>query len=245
MKGTFEPSTLDLLKACLCSGLRAYEVQELIEILADEGSVLEIREHFGVGMITSLIRIEGMPLGVIANQPKWKGGAIDADAGDKCARFAQLCDAFDIPILTLCDCPGFMVGPQDESDGLVRHISRMFVTLANIDVPTFCMVTRKCYGLGGQAMGGGSLNAAVFTLAWPTSEFGGMGLEGAVKLGYRKELEAIEDPEERLAEYERRVAQMYAGCAALRCRSFRCRLLFPEPALLQGQGHQLRAVFRG
>ncbi|MDC1479646.1 carbamoyl-phosphate synthase large subunit, partial [Pseudomonadales bacterium] len=131
------------------------------------------------------------------------------DGADKAARFLQLCDAFDIPILSLCDTPGIMVGPEIEKTALVRHAARMFVTGASITVPFFTIVLRKGYGLGAQAMAGGGFKASVFTVTWPTGEFGGMGLEGAVKLGYKKELEAIEDPEEREKSYEARVEQMY------------------------------------
>ena len=177
--------------------LRVYDVRNVIDLLADEGSVLELRRDFGVGMITAFIRIEGKPFGLVANNPKHLGGAIDATAGDKAARFMQLCDAFDIPMLSLCDTPGFMVGPEAEKTALVRHVARMFVTGASLTVPLFGIVLRKGYGLGAQAMIGGGFHASFFTVAWPTGEFGGMGLEGYVRLGFRKEMEAIEDPVER------------------------------------------------
>jgi acetyl-CoA carboxylase carboxyltransferase component/biotin carboxyl carrier protein len=189
--------------------LRFYDMREVIDGIADVASVLEIREQWGVGIITSFIRVEGRPIGVIANNPGHLSGAIDSDGADKGARFMQLCDAFDIPILSLCDCPGIMVGPESEKTALVRHAGRMFVVGANIDVPLMTIITRKGYGLGAQAMAGGSFKMPLFTVTWPTGEFGGMGLEGAVKLGYRKELQAIEDPEERKTTYEKMVADMY------------------------------------
>lgn len=189
--------------------LRVYDIREVIRLLADDDSVLELRPAFGLGMITSFIRIEGKPMGLVANNPAFLSGAIDSEGSDKAARFMQLCDAFDIPILTLCDTPGIMVGPEIEKTALVRHASRMFVTSSSLTVPLFSIVLRKGYGLGAQAMTGGGFKASVFTVTWPTGEFGGMGLEGAVKLGYRKELEAITDPEERVREYEKRVAAMY------------------------------------
>jgi acetyl-CoA carboxylase carboxyltransferase component/biotin carboxyl carrier protein len=189
--------------------LRIYDVREVIEILSDASSVLELRRDFGLGMVTALVRIEGRPVGIIANNPTHLAGAIDSDAADKASRFMQLCDAFDIPLLFLCDTPGIMVGPEVEQTALVRHAARMFVTGASISVPFFTIVLRKSYGLGAQAMAGGSFKAPVFTISWPTGEFGGMGLEGAVKLGYRKELAAIEDPAERLALYEQMVERMY------------------------------------
>ncbi|MEQ9629736.1 MAG: carboxyl transferase domain-containing protein [Roseitalea porphyridii] len=195
--------------------LRVYEIRDVIETLCDTGSVLELRKGFGVGMVTALARIEGRPIGIIANNPKHLGGAVDSEASDKGARFLQLCDAFDIPVLSLTDTPGFMVGPEVEKTALVRHCCRLFVTGANISVPLMAVILRKSYGLGAQAMVGGSMRAPLFTVAWPTGEFGGMGLEGAVKLGYRKELEAIDDPEERRQLFDKMVARMYERGKAL------------------------------
>lgn len=189
--------------------LRYYDMRSVVEGIADVGSVLEIRPTWGIGIITAFIRVEGRPVGVIANNPGHLSGAIDAPGADKGARFMQLCDAFDIPILSLVDCPGIMVGPEIEKTAVVRHAGRMFVVGANIDVPLMTIVIRKSYGLGAQAMAGGSFKAPMFTVTWPTGEFGGMGLEGAVKLGFRKELQAIEDPAERLAAYEKMVADSY------------------------------------
>ena len=195
--------------------LRVYDIRTVIDLLADEGSVLEIRRDFGVGMVTAFIRIEGKPFGLIANNPKHLGGAIDAPAGDKAARFMQLCDAFDIPLLSLCDTPGFMVGPEAEKTAIVRHVARMFVTGASLTVPLFGIVLRKGYGLGAQSMIGGGFHASFFTVAWPTGEFGGMGLEGYVRLGFRKEMEAIEDPAEREEYYQGKVAELYANGKAV------------------------------
>jgi acetyl/propionyl-CoA carboxylase alpha subunit len=195
--------------------LRAYDVRTVIETLADTGSVLELRRHFGRGIVTALIRIEGRPLGLVANNPMHLGGAIDSDGADKAARFMQLCDAFDLPILSLCDTPGMMVGPEVEKTALVRHCCRLFVTGGSVTVPIFTIVLRKGYGLGAQAMAGGSFHVPVFTVAWPTAEFGGMGLEGSVKLGYRNELAAIADPAERRAAFEEMVARAYEHGKAL------------------------------
>ncbi len=188
---------------------RGYDMRELIATLADTDSVLELRRGWGHGMITAFIRIEGRPMGVMANNPLHLGGAIDSDAADKAARFMQLCDAHDIPLLSLCDNPGNMVGPEAEKTGLVRHCCRAYVVGANLSIPTFMVMTRKSYGLGKLAMTGGGMRLGVFAIAWPTGEFGGMGLEGQVKLGRRKELAAIEDPAERLATYEKWVADLY------------------------------------
>jgi acetyl/propionyl-CoA carboxylase alpha subunit/acetyl-CoA carboxylase carboxyltransferase component len=195
--------------------LRVYDIRSVIDLVADKDSVLELRRDYGVGMITALIRIEGKPFGLIANNPRHLGGAIDADAGDKAARFLQLCDAFDLPIVSLCDTPGFMVGPEAEKTAIVRHVSRMFVTGASLTVPLFGIVLRKGYGLGAQSMIGGGFHASFFTAAWPTGEFGGMGLEGYVRLGFRKEMEAIADPGERETYYRNKVAELYANGKAV------------------------------
>ncbi|MCY3932856.1 MAG: carbamoyl-phosphate synthase large subunit [Acidobacteria bacterium] len=195
--------------------LRLYDMQEIVHTLADVGSVLEIRPKFGIGVITAFIRVEGRPMGVIANNPHHLAGAIDSDGSDKGARFLQLCDAFDIPVLSLMDCPGIMVGPDHEKTALVRHCARMFNTGANLSVPLFGVVVRKAYGLGVQAMCGASALVGFFTVGWPTAEFAGMNIEGAVKLGYRKELAAIEDSEERRLEFERRVEASYERAKAV------------------------------
>jgi acetyl/propionyl-CoA carboxylase alpha subunit/acetyl-CoA carboxylase carboxyltransferase component len=195
--------------------LRVYDVRTVIDTLCDQGSVLELRRAFGLGMVTALVRIEGKPLGIVANNPTHLAGAIDSDGSDKAARFLQLCDAFDLPVLFLCDTPGMMVGPEVEKTALVRHCCRLFVTGANLGVPFGTIVLRKAYGLGAQAMAGGSFHAGTFAISWPTGEFGGMGLEGAVKLGYRKELEAVSDAGERRALFDKMVAAAYARGKAL------------------------------
>ncbi len=200
--------------------LRAYNVREIIKTLADEGSVLELRREFGVGIITALIRIEGRPFGLSANNCFHLGGAIDADAADKAARFTQLLDAFDLPLITLCDTPGFMVGPDAEKTAQVRHFARMFTTAAGATITMFAVVLRKGYGLGAMAMVGGGYHRPVFNIAWPTGEFGGMGLEGAVKLGFKKDLEAVEDPGERQKLYDSLVAGAYEHGKAINMASF-------------------------
>jgi acetyl-CoA carboxylase carboxyltransferase component/biotin carboxyl carrier protein len=200
--------------------LRVYDIRSLIETLADLGSVLELRRQFAPGLVTAFIRIEGKPFGLLANNPMHLGGAIDAQAGDKAARFMQLCDAFDIPMLSLCDTPGFMVGPESEKQATVRHVSRMFVAAASLSVPFFTVVLRKGYGLGAQAMAAGSFHSPLFTIAWPSGEFGAMGLEGAVRLGYAKELAAVEDPAEREKLFDKMVAKAYQNGKAINMASF-------------------------
>jgi len=190
--------------------LRVYDVRKVIDALADANSVLELRPHFGPGIVTALVRVEGRPFGLIANDPRHMGGAIEADDADKAARFMQLCEVHRLPVLSLCDTPGFMVGPEIEVRAQVRHVCRMFVVGAHMTVPYFTVVLRKGYGLGAMAMAAGGFHDSFFTVAWPTGEFGGMGLEGAVKHGFRKELEAIKDPAEREATYKFFVEQAYA-----------------------------------
>jgi len=200
--------------------VRAYDIRRVINALFDTGSVLELRRDFGLGMVTALARVEGRSLGVVANNPTHLGGAIDTPAADKAARFLQLCDAFDVPVVFLCDTPGFMVGPDSEATAAVRHMSRMFVTGANLTVPFGTVIVRKGYGLGAQAMTGGSFKAPLFCVSWPTGEFGGMNLEGAVRLGQRRELEAIADPAERERAYQEMVERMYAHGKATNMASY-------------------------
>ncbi len=198
---------------------RAYDVHRAIDGVVDVGSVLELRPRFARGMVTALARIDGRPLGVVANNPMQLGGAITGDGADKAARFLQLCEAFALPVLFLCDTPGFMVGPDIERAAHVRHCSRMFLAGAALTVPFMTVVLRKGYGLGAQAMAGGSFHATLMTASWPTGEFGGMGLEGAVRLGFRRELDAIEDEAKRDAEFGALVAAAYEMGKALNTAS--------------------------
>jgi acetyl-CoA carboxylase carboxyltransferase component len=199
--------------------VRVYDVRAVIDLLADVGSVLELRPRFGEGIITALVRIEGRPMGLIANNPAHLGGAIDRDAADKAARFLQLCDGHGLPIVSLCDTPGFMVGPESEKTATVRHFSRLFVTGANLTVPICAVVLRKAYGLGAMAMFGGGAKVPYATVSWPTAEFGAMGLEGAVKLGFRRELDAIADPVQRKETLDQMVKIAYERGKALNAAS--------------------------
>ena len=200
---------------------RAYDIRRVVELLADDDSVLELRAGFGIGAVTALIRIEGRPMGLIANNPMHQAGALGADESDKIARFIQMCDAFDLPIVSLCDTPGIMVGTEAERTALVRHASRVFVNAANITVPFFTIVLRKAYGLGAMAMGGGSFHqGSFFSVSWPTGEFGSMGFEGQIRLGYRAELAAIEDEQARQARFQELVDGLYAHGKALNVAPF-------------------------
>ena len=209
-----EPNAQALRQVVPENRLRVYDVRRALQHLFDMGSVLELRAGFGAGMVTALARIEGRAVGVLANNPLHLGGAIDPDAADKAARFMQLCNAHGLPLLSLVDTPGFMVGPDVEAQAQVRHASRLFVVGASLRVPCVAVVLRKGYGLGAMAMTAGGFHATDATVSWPTGEFGGMGLEGAVRLGYRKELAAAHSDEAREALFQQLLAaQVDAGGA--------------------------------
>jgi len=195
--------------------LRVYDTRAALQGIADVGSLLELRTGFGQGIHTALARIEGRPVGLLANNPLHLGGAIDADAADKAARFMQLCNAHGLPLVSLVDTPGFMVGPDTEATAQVRHVSRLFIAAAHLRVPYLSVVLRKGYGLGAMAMTAGGFHSPLFTVAWPTGEFGAMGLEGAVRLGFRRELEAVPEGPERQALYDQLVAQQYDKGSAI------------------------------
>ncbi len=197
-----------------------YDIREVIETLCDIDSVLELRKEFAPNLVTALVRIEGRAYGLFANDSRIMGGAIEHNAGDKLARFTQLCDAYDIPMLSLVDCPGFMVGPDSEKNATVRHISRVYVNAASSTIPLFTVVLRKCYGIGAMAMAGGGYTAPIFAAAWPNAEFGAMGIEGAVRIAARKLLDAIEDPAEREAKFKELVDKEYQRGSALNVASF-------------------------
>jgi len=199
---------------------RVHDARALLRTLADEQSVLELRPRFGRTVVTALARIEGRPVGAIANDPSHLAGALDADGSDKAARFMQLCDAFGLPLLSLVDTPGFMVGPESEQTAAVRHTARMFVTAATLTVPLLCVIVRRAFGLGAQAMAGGSLHAPAITLAWPSGELGAMGVEGAVRLALRNELAAIEDEAQREQRVKDLVAAVRANSSALNAATY-------------------------
>jgi len=197
-----------------------YDVRTVISTLADTDSFLELRPKFGPEMITGLIRIEGKPFGVIANNCRHQAGAIAAEGADKAARLMQLCDAHGLPMVSLVDTPGFMVGPEVERRAQVRHVCRMFVVGSHLTVPFFTVFLRRGYGLGAQAMAKGGFHEPFLAVAWPTGEFGGMGLEGAVRAGFRRELEAVKDPQEREELYEKLLASLYERGKAINMASY-------------------------
>jgi acetyl-CoA carboxylase carboxyltransferase component len=194
---------------------RSHDMRRVIDGLVDAGSAIELRSGFGRGVHTVLARLGGRPVGLLASNPLHLGGAIDADAADKAARFMRLCDVHGIALVSLIDTPGFMVGPEVEAQAQVRHVSRMFVAAAHLRVPFLAVVLRKAYGLGAMAMAAGGFHAPLATAAWPSGEFGAMGLEGAVRLGYRKELEALPEGEPREARVRELLARQVAEGRAL------------------------------
>jgi acetyl-CoA carboxylase carboxyltransferase component len=215
LDGWVAPDALALRDVVPENRLRVYDSTAAMSGLVDQGSLLVLRNGFGVGIHTALARIEGRPVGLMASNPLYLGGAIDVDGADKAARFMQLCNAHGLPIVSLVDTPGFMVGPDTEARAQVRHASRLFVVAASLRVPFFSVVLRKGYGLGAMGLTAGGFHAPVFTVAWPTAEFGAMGLEGAVRLGYRKELEAEPEGPRRDALFEELLARQYASGAAV------------------------------
>ncbi len=210
----------ELRKMIPANRRRTYDVRKVIKSISDTDSFLELRKDFGRNMIVGMTRIEGRPLGLIANNPSQGGGAIDSDAADKASKLIQICEAFGMPLLSLCDTPGIMVGPEAEHAATVRHANRMFIIGSKATVPIFTIVTRRAYGLGSMAMAGGSFHVPHFTVSWPTGEFGGMGLEGAVKLGFRRELKAAENESERETLYEKLLAEAYAKGSAINTASY-------------------------
>lgn len=198
---------------------KAYDMRDALVIVADEGSFQEIGRGFGIGAICGFARVKGRAVGIFANNPLHLGGAIDAEAARKAARFLELCDAWEMPVVTLCDTPGFMVGPEIEAAGQVAHVSQLFVAGSRFAQPLVTIILRKAYGLGAMAMAGGGFSRPIYCCSWPTGEVGAMGLEGAVQLGYRDQLLAIADPKAREAEYNRLVDELYERGSALNAAS--------------------------
>ncbi|MBO0731432.1 MAG: biotin carboxylase, partial [Acidimicrobiaceae bacterium] len=199
---------------------RSYDMRAVVDLLTDTASVLELRKDFGPSIITALGRVEGWPLGIVASNPMALGGAIDSAAADKMTRFVRVCETFDLPVLSLCDTPGILVGPEAEKEATVRHAARLFVATASLRVPLLCVVLRKAYGLGAQAMFGGSVHAPFFTVAWPTAQFGSMGVEGMVRLGFRRELDQLEDEDERRRFFDEQARSIYEKGSALTAATY-------------------------
>jgi len=211
----------DELRAIMPQDRRyTYEVRDIIKIISDTDTFLETKEKYGKSIVTGFIRIEGQAIGLLASDCKFLGGAIDSESSEKAADFINRCNDHKMPLLVLADTPGFMVGPDSEKEGAVRRMATLFKAGAQFSAPLIAIFLRKGYGLGAQALVGGSLHRPVFTAAWPTGEFGGMGLEGAVKLGYKKELEAIEDEKEKEELFNKLVAKMYEVGQANEAASF-------------------------
>ena len=197
-----------------------YEIREILKLIADKESLIEIKKDYGRAIVTGFMRIEGHATAFIASDCKHLGGAVDSESADKASDFFDLCSDKNMPIVSFVDTPGFMVGPDSEKEGAVRRMSNLFKSGSKLVSPLVAIFLRKGYGLGAQALVGGSLHKPAFTAAWPTGEFGGMGLEGAVKLGFKKELEAIKDPDEKEKLYEKLVSNMYDAGKAVEVASF-------------------------
>jgi len=214
------PSQKDIAKLLPEDRRFVYDVRKIINTLADENSFTELQKDYGSGIINGFIRIEGKVFALICNDCKVLGGAIDAEAAEKTAAFLRFCEAFKFPIVSLCDTPGFMVGPDSETQAAVRKTSELFTAGAKLTVPIVTIFLRKAYGLGAMAMAGGSFVKPIYSASWPTGEFGGMGLEGAVRLGYKKELIAVKDDKERQKLFDDLVAQAYAKGQALEAAAY-------------------------
>jgi acetyl-CoA carboxylase carboxyltransferase component len=213
------PPKSDLSSVLPADRRYTYAVMDIINGIVDLSSFIQIGAQYGTALVSGLARLNGRPIGVIANNCKVLGGAIDIDAANKLNRFLALCNQFAIPIVSLVDTPGFMVGPEHERQGAVRQLSQVFTTGAQLSVRFVAVVVRKCYGLGAQAMLAGSTRNPDYTISWPSGEFGAMGLEGAIKLGFKKELENIKDPVERQAMFDQLVAQQYQRGKAIEVAS--------------------------
>jgi acetyl-CoA carboxylase carboxyltransferase component len=196
--------------------LRSYEVQAAINLIFDTGSVLVLQAGHGIGIVTAFARLNGQPIAVIANNPQHLGGAIDPEAADKLANFFALCNQYRLPVVSLVDTPGFMVGPEVEAQAQVRYASQLFIAAAKLTVPLVAVVLRKAYGLGAMAMTAGGFHEALATMAWPSAEFGAMGLEGSVRLGYKKELTAVLDDAKREALFKQLLAKQFDEGKAIR-----------------------------
>jgi acetyl-CoA carboxylase carboxyltransferase component len=217
----FDSLDQELLKNILPNDRRfSYEIRDVIEIVADLDSFIELKKGYGRSLVTGFIRVEGIAFGLLASDCKFLGGAIDSDSADKAAEFFEFCNDQGLPMVSLVDTPGFMVGPDSEKEGAPRRMGRLFKSSSTFKNNLVSIFLRKGYGLGAQAIVGGSLHKSTYTCAWPSGEFGGMGLEGAVKLGYKKELEAISDPKEKEILYSKLVDKMYEAGQAMEAASF-------------------------
>jgi acetyl-CoA carboxylase carboxyltransferase component len=189
-KGDWSAADQSMLQSAMPDDRRyTYDIRKLIELLVDTGSFIELQQQYGKTIVVGFMRIEGHPFGLIANDNRVLGGAVDATSAGKAAKFLNLCSSFSLPVVSLCDTPGFMVGPDSEAEGAARKMAEFFTAGANLRAPLVCIFLRKAYGLGAMAMAGSSFVKPVYSAAWPMGEFGAMGLEGAVKLGFKKELE--------------------------------------------------------
>ena len=192
--------------------VKAYDMREVISRIVDDGDFLEVHRQFAQNIIVGLARLGGHPVGVVAQQPAYLAGVLDIDSSDKAARFVRFCDAFNIPLITLVDVPGFLPGTEQEHHGIIRHGAKLLFAYAEATVPKITVITRKAYGGAYVVMGSKHLRADV-NLAWPTAEIAVMGPDGAVGIIHRQEIATADNPEETKAqlvqEYRKRYATPY------------------------------------
>ncbi|MFK4088759.1 acyl-CoA carboxylase subunit beta [Kribbella sp. NPDC020789] len=211
-----EPSETDLALDTLIpdSPNQPYDMHTVIEAVVDDGDFLEVQTLFAPNIVVGFGRVEGRPVGVVANQPMQFAGTLDIDASEKAARFVRTCDAFNLPILTFVDVPGFLPGTDQEWNGIIRRGAKLIYAYAEATVPMITVITRKAYGGAYDVMGSKHLGADI-NLAWPTAQIAVMGAQGAVNILYRRELAGAEDPETRrqelITEYEDQLANPYVA----------------------------------
>ncbi len=195
---------------------KPYDMKEIILRVVDDGDFMEVQEHYAANLIVGFARMDGRPVGIVAQQPKVMAGVIDINASDKAARFIRFCDCFNIPLVTFCDAPGFLPGIAQEHGGIIRHGAKMLYAYCEATVPKLALITRKAYGGAYIVMSSKSLRTDI-NLAWPGAEIAVLGSEGAVNIIARKEIQAAEDPEARRAElvkdYQDRFADPYVAAA--------------------------------
>lgn len=200
---------LDLVPA---DGNRPYDMRKVIEEIVDHGEYLEVHERWATNVLCVLARIDGHVTGIIANQPQSLAGVLDINASEKAARFVQMCDAFNIPLVTMLDVPGFLPGVDQEHDGIIRHGAKLLYAYCNATVPRIQLILRKAYGGAYIVMDSRSIGADL-SYAWPTNEIAVMGAEGAANVIFRRDINAAEDPDamraQKIKEYKNELMHPY------------------------------------
>ncbi len=198
----------------------AYDVRKVIHTLVDRDTWTEVQRGYGRAILTGFARFAGEPVALLASDCRHLAGAIDGEAAEKCSQFLTVATRWGLPVVSLIDTPGFMVGPESEAAGAPRSMGQLFNTAAGVQAPWIAIFLRRGYGLGAMALAGGSFARPVISASWPQGEFGGMGLEGAVKLGFRTELDALPEGPEREARYNELLAILYEKGRATEAASY-------------------------